>query len=394
MTEPGLSKQGEIATRFMCLCLQGRRDPVALQAARDLAAREDLDWEALPDAIRAAGLEPLIYHIARDQDLLPPLVKQEIRLRYFQNARRNWLLFRELEDVLRRLTAESVPVILLKGAALAEAIYGNAAVRPMGDMDLLVRREDVPATLRVLAALGYETGHAETRSGDTITYENEVLLSKQGHAEAPIEVHWSLFDSPYYQHALSMDWFWQTALPARIRNVSTLVLGPEAQLLHLCGHLLLHHGGGGSRLLWLHDVAEVITFYGEQLDWDEVLAQAQACDLVLPVQQILTRVNEEWHALIPPAVLEQLGDLRPSRDEERVFAWLTAAHRPVARRFWADLASMPGWGARVRFAWRNFFPSADYMQHRYDIPYRLLAPLYYPYRWWLGLRSVWRPGIF
>ena len=57
-----------------------------------------------------------------------------------------------------------------------------------------------------------------------------------------------------------------------------------------------------------------------------------------------------------------------------------------------DPASMLGWRAWSRFAWRNFFPSVDYMQHRYDIPHRLLALLYYPYRWWVGLRSVWRRG--
>jgi hypothetical protein len=152
---------------------------------------------------------------------------------------------------------------------------------------------------------------------------------------------------------------------------------------------LQHSGEGELRLLWLHDVAEVIAFYQEQIDWDQVLARARAYDLVLPVQQILTRVGHEWHAPIPPAVLERLRALRPSRDEERVFAWLTSAHRS-AQRFWVDLAGMPGWGPRLRFAWCIFFPSAGYMQRCYRIPHRFLVPLYYPYRWFLGLRDTLR----
>ncbi len=390
MAEQGQSGKEESMTQFLRLCLRGRWDPTALEVARALGARSDLDGDALRKVAYVEGVAPLLYHIVRGQDLLPLPVKEDLRLAYYYNAGRNLLLLHKLEDAVGHLTAEGVPVILLKGAALAEAVYRKAAVRPMEDLDLLVRREHVSTALRVLSALGYEPAHAEFRAGYVVTYRNEVMLVKPGEVNVPIEIHWSLFSPLYYQHAVPINWFWQTALPASVGDVPTWILGPEAQVLHLCSHMLLHHGHGGEpRLLWLHDVAEVITFYQEQIDWEQVLAQARAYDLVLPVQQILTRVSDEWHAPIPPAVLERLRALQPSRDEERVFAWLTTAHRS-AQRFWVNLASMPGWGPRLRFAWCIFFPSAGYMQRRYRIPHRFLVPLYYPYRWFLGLRDTLR----
>lgn len=91
---------------------------------------------------------------------------------------------------------------------------------------------------------------------------------------------------------------------------------------------------------------------------------------------------------IRPAVLERLRALRPLRNEKRVFGCLTAAHRSVARRFWAGLASMPGWGPRLRFVWRNLFPPAGYMRYCYRIAHPPVVPLYYPYRWFLGLRRA------
>jgi len=135
----------------------------------------------------------------------------------------------------------------------------------------------------------------------------------------------------------------------------------------------------------MHDVAEVIVFYQKQIDWDQVLTRAQVYDLVLPAQQILPRVGEEWHAPIPTDVLERLRALCPSCGQKRVFNG-RAAHRLVAQGVWVALAGTPGWGPRLRFAWCVLFPSADYMQYRYRIPHRLLVPLYYPYRWFLGLR--------
>jgi hypothetical protein len=390
MAEQGQSRKDESVAQFLLLCLRGRWDPTALERARALSARSDLDWDALPQVAYAEGVAPLLYYIARGQDLLPPLVEENLRLIYYDHAGSSLRLLHKLGDVVGHLAAEGVPIILLKGVALAQTVYRNASVRPMVDLDLLVRREHVPTALRVLSALGYEPADAEHRAGYVVTYRNEVMLVKPGEVNVPIEIHWSLFGPLYYQQAVPMDWFWQTALPVRSGDASAWMLSPEAQLLHLCAHMPLQHSDEGEpRLLWLHDVAEVIAFYQEQIDWDQVLDRARAYDLVLPVQWILTRVGGEWHAPIPPAVLERLRALRPSRDEERVFAWLTAAHRP-AQRFWVDLASMPGWGPRLRLAWCIFFPSAGYMQYRYRIPHRFLVPLYYLYRWFLGLRDTLR----
>jgi len=67
---------------------------------------------------------------------------------------------------------------------------------------------------------------------------------------------------------------------------------------------------------------------------------------------------------------------------------LLIARAPAARRMWAGLTSISGWGLRLRYALGNLFPSVDYMQGQYHIPHKLLVPLYYPYRWPRGLRRV------
>jgi hypothetical protein len=377
-------------SEFLLSCLRGRWDETALEAVRTPSQREGFAWDAVRDTVQREGIAPLLYAIARGRDLLPSAIEEEWRLAYFSNARRNLLLFHELARVLRELDARNIPAIVLKGVALAEAIYGNPAVRPMCDADVLVRCEDVPLALSALATLNYEAPHGEAHAGDTLAYENEVLLRKAGAPDMILEIHWSLFDSPYYQHNLALDWFWETATPLHIEDVSTRMLGPEAQLLHLCGHLLLHHGSGVSRILWLHDIAEVLVAYQETLDWNSLLRQAQSHDLTLPVRQLLLRVTEQWRIPIPETVLARLRALEPSAQEARVFADLTAPQRPVIRRFWADLASMPDRKTRLVYAWHSMFPTAAYMQRRYTISHPWLTPLYYPYRWWVGAKGLLR----
>jgi hypothetical protein len=213
---------------------------------------------------------------------------------------------------------------------------------------------------------------------------------------APIEVHWGLFDSPHHQHHVRMEWFWETAVPilwARDRSgKGPHIFGPEAQILHLCAHLTLHHGGLETpRLLWLHDIAEVLVHYRDELDWPTMLAQARVNDLLMPLQQVLPRIAVDWQAPLPAAVLDELAQLAPSPAEERIVGRLAEEYRPAGRRLWDDLVDTPSWGQRLRMAWVNVFPTPAYMRQRYGIRHPLLVPFYYPYRWFLGLKGLFAP---
>jgi hypothetical protein len=88
---------------------------------------------------------------------------------------------------------------------------------------------------------------------------------------------------------------------------------------------------------------------------------------------------------MPPEFVERLGRLRPTTRERRIVGYLTAAERGVGQRFWTDLVSIDGWGARLGYAWTHLVPSAAYMRNRYRIRHPWLLPLYYPYRWLRGL---------
>lgn len=376
----------------------------------------DVDALALAQDALAQGVGPLLYGRLRGHGFLPPAAEEPLRQAYYATAAHNARLLHELAAVLGALSAAGLPTLVLKGAALALAVYENPALRPMGDIDLLVRPADADAALAALAGLGYHPSAHEPAPGSIRTYENEIMLRRPG-ASTPLEVHWGLFDSPYHQHHMPMDWFWETAVPipqmasplpsptdgARaggaaegggggVKAIPPRMLGPAAQVLHLCAHLALHHGGPTPpRLLWLHDVAEAVVHWQAAIDWPALLAQAAACDLLVPLQQVLPRAARDWRAPVPSAVLAELERLAASPAEERLMARLAAGHRPAGRRLWDDLRDTPSWRRRLHMAWVNAFPTPTYMRQRYDIRHPLLTPLYYPYRWFLGLKGLFVP---
>ena len=95
--------------------------------------------------------------------------------------------------------------------------------------------------------------------------------------------------------------------------------------------------------MWYHDIAALIVAEGGGIAWQDLFTRAQAADLILPLRYTLLRLADEWHVPMPADVLTRLRELRPPADEARIFQRLTASERPVAQRFYTDLAAMAGW---------------------------------------------------
>lgn len=378
----------DVQQRFLLLCLRSRWHRCDLDEARQLCAVHAIDWLSLGKRAVHEGVAPLLYISLRGRELVPLWLERELKQVYELNARRNLRLLYELAQALRALEHEGITTAVLKGAALTESLYDNIALRPMFDLDILIRPEALSSAVSILTELGYSRQMPEVYEGATLDNENEVLLTKRGPLDVVLELHWGLIDSPFYQKKMVIDWFWETAVSVQVWGANTRMLGLEALLLHLCAHLALHHRGKG--LLWQHDLALMLHAFEDRLNWETVLAKIQMMAMVLPAQHVLKQVACDWHAPIPDAVLHQLSALQPSPAEMRVYSWLSKPVRPVVQRFWSDLISMPDWRSRLRYGVHNLFPSAAYMRQRYNITRPLLLPFYYPYRWWLGLASVCR----
>lgn len=366
------------------LCLKGRRHPHALASARRLMAEPWFDWEQLVGTATAHRVSSLVYDALNGTGVFPPHVDVALSTAYNRTAFLNLFFLHQLSDQLNRLKSLGVDVIVLKGASLAITVYRTIGLRPMVDVDLLVHREQAPTLLRVLKESGFEQG-LEPQPGAALEFENELALYKPGLEPIRFDIHWSLFDSHYYQNTLSLDWYWQSSR-TRLWNGSPFpVLSPEAQLIHLCGHLALHHAQAPG-LLWFNDLDEIIWANKDEISWDLLLKKACEMNLVLPVRNYLSQLAGEWEAPIPDAVVEQLRALPVSADEQRLYRWHTAKHEgSLVSRVLPDLYELPGGRRKLRFIWAKLAPSADYLRKRYERPKPYPVIFLYLYHFGTGL---------
>jgi hypothetical protein len=293
----------------------------------------------------------------------------------------NDLLYRELHGALRALQDAGITPILLKGAALAETVYAQRALRPMSDIDLLVKPEAVSRAAAILAHLGYtRQPHPQTDTWVN-AHAYEVVFTKA----APVanawhlDLHWHL-DRPGRPFAIDLDGLWARAQPAIIAQIKTLVLAPEDLLLHVCLHTCKHQFTFfGLRACC--DIAAIIRSYGATLDWGQVTSRAAQWQIAPYVDLPLRLAQELVGAAVPEAVLD---DLRPEGFDARMLVWAGAEilEETTAAPLFPALLQL--WRGRWRVekaavVWRIFSPAV--IAKAYALaPTSKMVYLYYPVR--------------
>jgi hypothetical protein len=267
------------------------------------------DWTAVIDLAALHGVLPLLYErltTGACPPAVPKRVLQQLRDGFLMNGAKNALLFNELAQVLKALEQANIPVIVLKGAHLAASVYNHMAVRTMGDIDLMVGRNDLEKSLSRLGDLGYA---AKTKVRDIAalceTSRHWPRMFKPPPAPG-IEIHWALTTPSKFSNITAAG-FWERSRPTTVAGVGARVLSPEDLLLHLCLHTA-SDGEGPFRLGLkpLCDIAAVVHCWQEEIAWQQIQSRAIEWQAGRCVYMALWLAEEMLAAGIPDAVLESL----------------------------------------------------------------------------------------
>lgn len=245
-----------------------RRDPPA--ALPRLAPEE---WSELVDLATRLGVAGHV-HAALAVDVAhggaPSEAWAKLTSAYYAFGARNALLLTTLAEVLTALRTRGIAVIVLKGAALVETVYGNLARRTMHDLDLLVHPADATAAGEVLEALGFTPDEwYRPREWYVANLHHLVPFKRDG---ITVEIHHHLL-APTVPQVIPEEQLWTRAQPATIAGAGALVLAPEELLVHLVLHLVLANRWVGG-LSAMRDIAEVIERHRGSLDWERVVASS------------------------------------------------------------------------------------------------------------------------
>jgi hypothetical protein len=189
---------------------------------------------------------------------------------YQVNLHKVLFLSREFVRIVDCLSQAGIEFIPYKGLALAETLYGDAALRQSGDIDLLIHPPDLKRVREAVADLGY-TPH------QTLSVDQEEAYLRSGYEcafDGPagknlLEVQWAI-QPRFYAVDLSMDDLFHRAVTVTVVGAEIKTLSPEDSFLVLALHAAKHAWG---KLIWLCDLARLGQL--PALDWKWIGDQAQ-----------------------------------------------------------------------------------------------------------------------
>lgn len=316
-------------------------------------------------------------------------------------ALHNMFLYGDLIRALIALNEAGVPVIVLKGAALADTIYPSLADRPMSDADILVQPGQRDRARAALERAGYrflpEPPH---RFGPFDTeFTGEMQFRRTEHNV--IELHWEITPSEWLRRLMALDAaeLWRDAQPFVIGAASARQLSPCDTLLHLCLHLSAHayvHPNG-----W-RDIPHLLA-HAHPFRWDDFVARARQFRLTAACYFVLEAV-----ASAPPPFPRReggaggIGSSLPGEGGQggEVPLEILAALRPPAWQRWlvpriAD--PRRGLAGQLPYSrYRGYLLHLALADRPADVV-RVLAWLMFPGPRWLAeryrLRGRWRPWL-
>jgi hypothetical protein len=355
-------------------------DPQCLQP------KEIIPWNDVLQLVELNNLGGMVYTITKViRPNLPVVVQQALEQEFYRTLTANTRILHQLTWLQQELSDLGTPILLLKGAALAQELYPDTASRLIGDIDLVVPLEKVLDYRKKLLKLEYLPGLIEHQPGKFLAQNNQEMFEPPAPFQGVVELHWHILDVPYYMHHIPMVWFWQHSNSLNIAGKSYQVLDVEANLVYLPAHLGLHHRF--QRLHSFFDIALLILQNQETIDWQRVIATAHSFELLSALHTTLVLLAEYWPELPLLHPLQLLQDCEPSQTDARLFRLLTSELRSPNLDFYTTLRSLPNIKAKISYAWVNAFPQPVYMMGRYSIRARWQLPFWYFYRLAGGL---WR----
>ncbi len=202
---------------------------------------ESPDWDRVRQLCRLHRVRPIVYPALLHLTLSPQVKKQLTAEMLHIMA----LCGRSLQETLRiilLLREHGVLALPYKGAVLARQIFGNVNARESGDIDLVIRREDLANVIGVLEQDGYLSENKkvyEFLNERIFSYSKDYNLNKYVNGERlhHVELHWNIADDFLNVPEGSTDLLYQHTTELQLLNKPITVIGHTDHILAA----VIHH---------------------------------------------------------------------------------------------------------------------------------------------------------
>ena len=254
-----------------------------------------------------------------------------------------------VHDVLAPL---GIPVVVLKGTAVAHLDYPQPELRPFGDNDILLPSDRFAEAVDHLRTAGYRRPAPEIGEGFDSRFGKGATLLGQDSYE--LDVHRTFAMGPFGL-MVDLEELWDGADHFELGGRRLRALGTEQRFLHACYHAAI--GNRYQRVMHYRDVAEMLLFGSFDTSRLRALAESWGGGAVLA--RAVTDTRNELGLSEDLPLLGWAGDRSTSRREQRLLEVYTA-DTPYATLAAAGVMALPRWRDRLQYVRLLAMPAAGY----------------------------------
>ncbi len=294
--------------RVLTDCCQNKIDTASV--IERLSAYSDQDYLRLYQLANKHGVYPLLYKALKSiaPDTFSDATESDFKQSNMAVVQHNMLMSGELLQLMQLFDEHGMEAMAFKGPALAEMAYGSVALRQYGDLDILIKKENIGTALALLQNRGY-TPEIVLENETLDTFYNCVNVIGLHKGAVRVEVHWELLSKNY-----AIDWdeeeLWKDYETIKINQRPIKMLSFENHILYLCAHGSKHLF---ERLEWICDIDRAIRSH-VKTDWDKLILQAKTMGIERMLLLGLT-LSKLFFGLELPEKIEKKIDSDPRIEE-------------------------------------------------------------------------------
>lgn len=305
------------------------------------------------------GFGSVLYKNRLPQIDLPKDALNLLRNAYYSNLAKNVQFQEKAKQVISILKEAEIEVVLLKGIAMVSYYYDDIALRPMSDIDLLIKEADIERAEEVLLKNGLVNTNKQRKFIKNLRLGHNLPLEFNN---TLIELHWRVLNSAnIYQ--VSIDEFWNRAKLIDFAGIGVKIFSAENQIQHIAVHINSHLSKSHVRINWWYDALLIIE--KDRIDWKYLESCSIKFNIILPVQELLWVLKEQFGTNIPDWFFETMT-IEHKNNSLQIFELLINGKSHLIKKsshlsYLKKIGAIKGKRNKLRYLLSEAFPPKDHI---------------------------------
>ena len=292
------TKIGKLICRLISSSVQDK------QFVSKLSNFSNSDWEDVYSFAENVKLLPILFYKLKSFTglaAIPSNIELKMHGAYIASSAQSLKIQHQLKEIINALNNKKIDVIILKGAHLSNTYYQHPGLRPMSDIDILVRERDIQSSYQCLVELGY-TSSKEFKA-EVIDLYRKHIPPLNSNNKYSVEVHKELIQPrKEYLGNIEINDIWNNTSHAIFLNHKTISIRAEHLIIYLA--YAIAEDDFKYKILHLYDIYLIIN--KENIDWHYMVNQASAWGTAKPLLCVLLLLEQNFNMRYRESVVKEL----------------------------------------------------------------------------------------